>query len=752
MQHLKMQHNLPYVIVKLSFDNMEAFREWRAAEERDKNAMYVQNTGVKKIGNVHHTYLYCNRSGAYEPKGQGKRFIKSQGTCKIGEVCTSYMKVCQNVDSGRVSVEYCGNHRGHQCMLAHLRIPEDVRSMIAAKLQLGVDIGRILDDIRGGVSENDSIGREHLIERRDVLNIKRKLNIGSIEKHSNDHTSVCAWVEELRTKRSTPILLFKPQGIECQESNIGKDDFLLVFQTEFQRDILKQYGNDVICMDATHGTNMYDFQLISVLVVDSFGEGVPVAWAISNHENAVHITEFLTAIKKSTGDLSPKVFMSDDADQYFNSWCAVFSSQSTKKLLCAWHIDRAWRKGLSQHISEFQTRIEVYHQLRVILMETQEVTFRLRMQQLLSYLLESQPRFCEYFQREYACSTRISQWAMYHRSYAGINTNMRLESFHRKLKVCYLQKKQNRRIDALLNVLMRIARDLVFESIIKQEKGKQTHAIHEIKKRHESAEEMAVKGMEANSAEEGVWTVSSESDPNNVYYVKQIKDECSCKLSCVKCGACVHMFTCSCIDSAIHSTVCKHIHLLQITSNPQAVSTSTIPETVVTSDTAQLYVDVIESTSSVKQKITTNLQLLSNLLVLCDNQETLHAVSNHISSAISVMKASDAYSTTELNIRKRPAPNENHEKQPRFYSTKKKRQKSVSLSKPSPEEEMIAQQNLETTDVCVCSLCFKVDDGGADEIVNWTRCCHCSLWYHSLCVGVESESFMCKLCEKEQQN
>ena len=130
----------------------------------------------------------------------------------------------------------------------------------------------------------------------------------------------------------------------------------------------------------------------------------------------------------------------------------------------------------------------------------------------------------------------------------------------------------------------------------------------------------------------------------------------------------------------------------------------------------------------------------------------MHAVSNHISSAISVMKASDAYSTTELNIRKRPAPNENHEKQPRFYSTKKKRQKSVSLSKPSPEEEMIAEQNLETTDVCVCSLCFKVDDGGADEIVNWTRCCHCSLWYHSLCVGVESESFMCKLCEKEQQN
>ena len=37
---------------------------------------------------------------------------------------------------------------------------------------------------------------------------------------------------------------------------------------------MKQYGNNVICMDATHGTNMYDFQLITVLVIDSLGEGI----------------------------------------------------------------------------------------------------------------------------------------------------------------------------------------------------------------------------------------------------------------------------------------------------------------------------------------------------------------------------------------------------------------------------------------------------------------------------------------------
>ena len=55
----------------------------------------------------------------------------------------------------------------------YLKIPQDVRSIVATKLQLGVDIGRILDDIREGISENDGVGREHLIDRQDVLNIRR---------------------------------------------------------------------------------------------------------------------------------------------------------------------------------------------------------------------------------------------------------------------------------------------------------------------------------------------------------------------------------------------------------------------------------------------------------------------------------------------------------------------------------------------------------------------------------------------------
>lgn len=46
---------------------------------------------------------------------------------------------------------------------------------------------------------------------------------------------------------------------------------------------------------------------------------------------------------------------------------------------------------------------------------------------------------------------------------------------------------QNRRIDHLLHVLLRIARDMAFGQLIKVEKGKLTHGRCEINKRHQVA-------------------------------------------------------------------------------------------------------------------------------------------------------------------------------------------------------------------------------------------------------------------------
>ena len=56
--------------------------------------------------------------------------------------------------------------------------------------------------------------------------------------------------------------------------------------------------------------------LLTVLVIDEYGEGIPVAWLLPNKENTV-LMEFLKEVRRTSGYLAPKWFMSDDANQFF---------------------------------------------------------------------------------------------------------------------------------------------------------------------------------------------------------------------------------------------------------------------------------------------------------------------------------------------------------------------------------------------------------------------------------------------------
>ena len=47
-------------------------------------------------------------------------------------------------------------------------------------------------------------------------------------------------------------------------------------------------------------------------------------------------------------------------------------------------------------------------------------------------------------------------------------------------------------------------------------------------------------------------------------YNKTKMKTCDCKLRCSTCEICVHMHMCSCRDSKLHVTVCKHTHIITI--------------------------------------------------------------------------------------------------------------------------------------------------------------------------------------------
>ena len=143
--------------------------------------------------------------------------------------------------------------------------------------------------------------------------MKNNLIVDGIQKHTADSESVHAWVRELQSDAYKPVLLYKIQGVKGltigESEAFGPDDFALCIQTQFQCDMLKKFGKKCVCIDSTHSTNHYDFPLTTIMIIDEFGEGVPVAYMISNSEVAAVIEAFYESIKSRVGSLELQVFM-----------------------------------------------------------------------------------------------------------------------------------------------------------------------------------------------------------------------------------------------------------------------------------------------------------------------------------------------------------------------------------------------------------------------------------------------------------
>ena len=299
--------------------------------ESATNTVYIKSSGLKKSKDKT-DYYYCSRSGYFKSKGSGIRAMKSQGTSKIYSYCTSKM-ILHQLKNDSLEADIVTTHYGHDISLGHLRIAKQERQAIAGMIIQGVSFDSILDKVR------DDIGPKlHPLVKKDLHNIERAYNIRTWKRHSSDSVSVNLWVKEMGKKEGNPVLFYKQQGQILAGLDIN--DFALVIQTPLQTEVLQNCGsNKVVCLDATHGTNGYDFKLISVLVVDEFGEGFPVAWCFSNREDKTLLVNFLKHLKQRSGNITPEWLMSDDAEQFYSAWIDTFDGNPRKVYVIGMLID-----------------------------------------------------------------------------------------------------------------------------------------------------------------------------------------------------------------------------------------------------------------------------------------------------------------------------------------------------------------------------------------------------------------------------
>lgn len=155
----------------------------------------------------------------------------------------------------------------------------------------------ILSTIRQQIGHT-SLKRDDLITMKDISNIKTSFNISlkDGQRHKNDFTSVEFYVNEcIQLGDHNPVVFYKRQG-DCLE-NFDKQDICLIIMNSIQKELFKKFADNIVCVDGTHGLNSYDFEMTTILVLDEFREGFPVAFLFSNRKDQFIYEFFLSMLK-----------------------------------------------------------------------------------------------------------------------------------------------------------------------------------------------------------------------------------------------------------------------------------------------------------------------------------------------------------------------------------------------------------------------------------------------------------------------
>lgn len=490
---------------------------------------------------------------------------------------------------------------------------------------------------------------------------------------------------------NSPVLIYKPQGGHF--ANLQHNDFCLVLMTSAQKEMLLKFGNEKICIDSTHGTNPYDFQLTTILVIDDFGAGFPVGFCVSNTTNTRQMEIFFKAIVEKTRTFTPEVFMSDDASAYFNAWRTIMG-EPKKQLLCTWHVVKNWKQALLK-IKNQQKRDEVYKFLRLLLEELDSEKFYKLLERFVNDLKsdEDTKDFHKYFTVHYA--NRCHLWAYCHRKNCGINTNMYLEAFHKVLKYKYMGGRKCQRLDTCISLLLKVVRDLTFARFQKLVNGANCGKIADINSRHRQS--LNIRSETISESDPNEWKVQSEENKNLKYVVRKEESLCEgCNLICSYCKICIHSYICSCIDSQTKLNMCKHIHAVyRYTSSNEEVLPKVSEKEVIAqiqeSDSFQNFVEANkQSTDSImKLKVSQMTHLLDNNNL---NNETKQKIMKHIDAIIELASNKNSI---EHNTEKEPA-NKKIEVQQRFFSTKRKRPViQNSIKNPSTNYKIAIKESIE---------------------------------------------------------
>lgn len=267
---------------------------------------------------------------------------------------------------------------------------------------------------------------------------------------------------------------------------------------------------------------------------------------------------------------------------------------------------------------------------------------------------------------------------------------------HKVIKYFYHDGKKVKRLDKSLHVLLKFVRDKSIDMLIKNIKGKYTqHNIGIIKRHH-----IAVNGdLSLEKVDDkNIWIV------NSTYCIENISTEVCCNLKCEKCNICFHMYTCTCNDYVISSSICKHIHFVVIQTFPKIVTAEDVQPPIIASKTKTA--DLTKAKQNVYVKISQFFFKFQSASIEHIGEAALSQIESHIDTIDKLLELKTCDQEFSSTSHHKEPHNKKIEKQKNFYSTKKKKYKNISIKKPNVIESAEIETNLKhkSSDFISCTV------------------------------------------------
>ena len=127
------------------------------------------------------------------------------------------------------------------------------------------------------------------------------------------------------------------EGVPVGLKPVLVQPFQMFWASQTQIEMLKLYGNHgVINMDGTHNSNEQRYELMTLMVIDGEGRGIPAAHGLLQTSNELRMTEFLRWCVAQCGTLDPEAITIDVSPTEEAAIVEVFDDETVRQ--CKFHI------------------------------------------------------------------------------------------------------------------------------------------------------------------------------------------------------------------------------------------------------------------------------------------------------------------------------------------------------------------------------------------------------------------------------